>query len=75
MKKQELKRLKTVIENDRLSMTNENIGLITHDVTAVLEDYFALSGMPEVTVTAKNCEYIITVNATATGIKSFSVGR
>ena len=75
MKKQELKRLKTVIENDRLSMTNENIWLITRDLTAVLEDYFTLSGTPEVIVTAKNCEYIITVNAAATGIKPFSVGR
>ncbi len=75
MKKQELKRLKTVIENDRLSMTNENIWLITRDLTAVLEDYFTLSGTLEVIVTAKNCEYIITVNAAATGIKSFSVGR
>ena len=75
MKKQELKRLKTVIENDRLSMTNENIWLITRDLTAVLEDYFTLSGTLEVIVTAKNCEYIITVKAAATGIKSFSVGR
>lgn len=75
MKKQELKRLKTVIENDRLSMTNENIGLIAHDLTSVLDDYFTLSASPDVTVTAKGCEYVITVNAKATGIKSFSVGR
>ena len=75
MKKQELKRLKTIIENDRLSMTNENIGLITHDLTSVLDDYFTLTGSPDVNVTAKGCEYIIKISATATGIKAFSVGR
>ena len=75
MKKQELKRLKTVIESDRLSMTNENIGLIAHDLTSVLDDYFTLSSSPDISVTAKGCEYVIKISATATGLKAFSVGR
>ena len=56
-------------------MTNENIGLIAHDLTSVLDDYFTLTGSPDVNVTAKGCEYIIKISATATGIKAFSVGR
>ena len=50
MKKTELSRLKTVIESDRLSMTGENTALIVKDITAVLEDYFALSGEPELKI-------------------------
>ncbi len=72
MKKTELKRLKTVIENDRLSMTSENVALIIKDVAAVLEDYFALSGEPEMKIEAKNCEYRLTITAKAASIKAFS---
>lgn len=72
MKKTELSRLKTVIESDRLSMTGENTALIVKDITAVLEDYFALSGEPELKIEAKNCEYRLTISVSATAIKSFS---
>ncbi len=53
-------------------MTGENAALIVKDLTAVLEDYFALSGEPELKIEAKNCEYRLTISVTATAIKSFS---
>ena len=67
MKKTELSRLKTVSK-----ATGENTALIVKDITAVLEDYFALSGEPELKIEAKNCEYRLTISVTATAIKSFS---
>ena len=73
MKKTELKRLKAVIESDRLSMTNENISLILKDVSSVLGDYFTLSGEPEMKISTKNGEYIVILTAKATAIKAFSV--
>lgn len=73
MKKTELKRLKAVIESDRLSMTNENIYLIVKDVSAVLGDYFTLFGEPEMKITTKNGEYILNITAKATAVKGFSV--
>lgn len=73
MSRKELSRLKAVIESDRLSMTNENLALVRKDVAEVLEDYFSLSEEPEINVSAKNGEYIITIKSVAYAVKAFAV--
>lgn len=73
MSRKELSRLKAVIESDRLTMTNENLALVTKDVAAVLEDYFSLSKEPEISVTARNGEYIITIKSVAFAVKAFAM--
>lgn len=73
MSRKELSRLKAVIESDRLTMTNENLALVRRDVAEVLEDYFSLSGEPEINVSAKNGEYVITIKSVAFAVKTFAV--
>ena len=73
MSRKELSRLKAVIESDRLTMTNENLALVRKDVAEVLEDYFSLSEEPEIKVSAKNGEYVITIKSVAYAVKAFAV--
>lgn len=73
MSRKELSRLKAVIESDRLAMTNANLALVRKDVAEVLEDYFSLSEEPEINVSAKNGEYVITIKSVAYAVKAFAV--
>ena len=73
MSRKELSRLKAVIESDRLTMTNENLALVRKDVAEVLEDYFSLSEEPEINVSTKNGEYVITIKSVAYAVKAFAV--
>ena len=71
-KKDNVIRLKSVIESDRLSLTRESMELIIKDVGSVLADYFELLGRPEIKVEPKDGRYEITVNATAQSLKTFA---
>lgn len=73
MDEKQLRRLRSVIETDRLSLTCESLDLISKDVSYVMEDYFNLTEKPKVSVSARNGEYLISVTAKADAVKAFSV--
>ncbi|HBF86309.1 MAG TPA: hypothetical protein DDW54_01365 [Clostridiales bacterium] len=68
MKKDNVIRLKRVIESDRLSVTQDCIELIIKDVSSVLNDYFTLSEKPEIKIIPCGDEYLITVSAKANAL-------
>lgn len=73
MDEKQLRRLRSVIETDRLSLTCESLDLISKDISYVMEDYFNLTEKPKVSVSARNGEYLISVTAKADAVKAFSV--
>ncbi len=73
MGEKQLRRLRSVIETDRLSLTCESLDLISKDISYVMEDYFNLTEKPKVAVSARNGEYLISVTAKADAVKAFSV--
>ncbi len=73
MDEKQLRRLRSVIETDRLSLTCESLDLISKDISYVMEDYFNLTEKPKVSVSARNGEYVISVTAKADAVKAFSV--
>lgn len=67
----EQKRLGKVIENDRLTIGSDMSELIEFDLKNLLNNYFNLSGNVKLGITAlKDC-YLITVTASASGVKPF----
>lgn len=73
MDEKQLRRLRSVIETDRLSLTCESLDLISKDISYVMEDYFNITEKPKVSVSARNGEYLISVTAKADAVKAFSV--
>ena len=73
MDEKQLRRLRLVIETDRLSLTCESLDLISKDISYVMEDYFNLTEKPKVAVSVRNGEYLISVTAKADAVKAFSV--
>lgn len=69
----ELMRLRTVIESDRLNVSDNFDELITADLGEVLGDYFDLKTRPVLTVTKENGGYLVRVEALAVRIKAFGV--
>lgn len=72
MKKDNVIRLKRVIESDRLAVTEECLELIIKDVSSVLSDYFRLCEKPEIKIIPCGDEYLITVSAKADTLKTFA---
>ena len=72
MKKDNVIRLKRVIESDRLAVTEECLELIIKDVTGVLSDYFRLCEKPEIKITSGGDGYTVTITAKADVLKTFA---
>lgn len=70
---EELKRLKNVIESDRLQVTNNFNDLLISDLTKVLKDYFDLKGSVEVSIGKEGSKYLIDIKCTSTRIKTFGI--
>lgn len=64
-------RLSKVIEADRLSDGAFISDLLACDLKSLLKDYFELTCLPKVEITATDNGYNVTVTAAASRIKSF----
>lgn len=67
------KRLKSIIEKDRLLVSEETSEMIKYDLKNVLDEYFNLEEKIDLLVEAKKDEILITVTAKASAIKSFGI--
>ncbi len=70
---QELMRLKTVIESDRLSVGSNFDELIVSDLEELLWDYFELKGRPSLSIAKQGNGYAVNIQAKAVRIKPFGV--
>ena len=68
-----VKRLKAIIESDRLLVSEDTSEMICFDLKNVLDDYFNLSSGVSLTVEPKKGEILITITAKAQAIKSFGI--
>ncbi len=64
-------RLKNVIENDRLIISEDMSSLIAYDLKKLLDNYFNTEGQVKIEVEALKDTYKIIVTATAESIKPF----
>ena len=67
----EVRRLKNVIECDRMSFTAESIEMIVRDLASVMGEYFHLIDMPKIGIAAEGSVYRITVEGKADALKGF----
>ena len=69
--KNELARIKNLIENDRLNTGDNFYELVTMDLKKLLSDYFDLNEMPQMEIAKSGEAIIIKIVASATRLKSF----
>ncbi len=70
--KNELLRLQTLIENDRLSTGDSFVELIISDVEKLLKDYFDFRCIPEISLSKLGDKYKVNISVLATRIKNFN---
>ena len=70
--KNELMRLQTLIENDRLSTGDSFVELIVSDVEKLLKDYFDFRLAPEISLSKSGDKYKINISVLAIRIKNFN---
>ncbi len=66
-------RLKSVIEKDRLIISDEVIKLIEYDLNNLLANYFNLDNKAELEMQATKSNYEITIKCTANSVKPFGI--
>ena len=71
--KNELMRLQTLIESDRVNMGDDFISLVESDVEKLLKDYFDFSSAPKLSITKFGDKYKVQLNLVVLRIKNFSV--
>lgn len=71
--KYEISRLKTIIDNDKISVTNKFEELFSLDLSKILNDYFELKEKPCLNITKNGGEYLVEINFVSIGIKNFSI--
>lgn len=75
MKKEklELMRLQTMIESDRINVSENFNELIINDVSKIFSDYFDYKGRPTLDIVKKGDKLRVVVSVTATRVRSFGV--
>ena len=71
-KTNELLRMETLINSDRMKNSDDFNELLTADVDRVLRDYFDYKGYPELTVIKNGGAYAVKITLAANGIRAFS---
>ncbi len=70
--KNELLRLQTLIESDRL-LTGDNFGeMLINDITKLLRDYFDFSMTPNLAIEKSRDGYFVNFSINASRLKSFA---
>ena len=69
----EYKRINDVIQADKSVMSESCKALILQDLAEKLEEYFDLTGLPQMDVYCQNGTYYISLNVQAERIKKFHV--
>ena len=69
--KSEMARAVSVLEGDRLDLTNDRMEMIISDVAAVLKEYFVFTGKPEIEIKRKGGGYEVTVSLGCDSLRTF----
>ena len=70
--KNELLRLQTMIENDRIYAGDNFLQLVSSDMNKLLRDYFDFTMPPELKIEKQNNGYFLSFNLNVTRIKNFA---
>ncbi len=70
--KNELIRIQSMIENDRVCVGDDFLDLIEKDLIKLLRDYFDFSSSPKVRIEAQNNSYCFSFNINVSRIKNFA---
>ena len=69
--KNEIVRLQSLIENDRINTSDNFIRLIVSDLDKLLREYFDFKDLPTLSIDRNGRDFIVQINLTATRIKKF----
>ena len=69
--KNEILRINTLINNDRVSITDSFTDLFNMDINKVILDYFELSQKPKIIISKEGSELVGRVEFKVSSIKSF----
>ena len=70
-RKNQLERIENVINNDRLSCSEDFLKLLTIDLQKVFNEYFTTLSQPLLQFSKDKGNYIVNIQLVATGIKQF----
>ena len=70
--KNELLRLQTMIENDRVNLGDNFLQLVENDIVKLLKDYFDFSAVPILALERENHGYSLCFNLRVSRIKNFA---
>lgn len=68
----QLLRVQTLIENDRLNVGSGFIDLLLSDLTKLLLDYFDFNSNPQIEIEKHGGEYVVNIALFPISIKSFN---
>lgn len=71
--KNEMMRIQSLIENDRMNTGDNFTALILSDLKNLLEDYFDFKGSPKLEMEKCGGGYKVTVTITALRIRAFGI--
>jgi hypothetical protein len=69
--KYELLRLQTLIENDRVNMSDDFMSLVESDAEKLLKDYFDFSTPPKLSIAKFGDKYKVQLNVVVVRLKNF----
>ena len=72
-RKNEILRVQTLIEQDRLKVRDNFEELIINDVNSVLKEYFDFAGNPSFSITKNGDRLLVNISFLAINIKNFTV--
>ncbi len=70
-KNEQLLRVETVLNNDRLRLKEDFSKLLEADLTKLLMDYFYFNGSPTVEIVKKGSGFEVSINFTCNQVKNF----
>ena len=70
-KKDEILRVETVINSDRLRLKDDFIRLLEKDLSKILGEYFYLENIPEIEIVKEGKGFKVNVVFSSSGIKNF----
>ena len=70
--KNELLRLQTMIENDRIAIGDNFLQLVENDLVKLLRDYFDFLSNPSIRIESQNNGYYLSFSLNVSRIKNFA---
>lgn len=69
---EDIMRIESMINNDRLNTNKEFERLFSKDIGSILNEYFLLNGLPKIAIEKKGKNITVSIIASINSVKTFS---